>query len=189
MSNAGPARDHLRGGGSCRQAAASGGIEETPYAQYRNPYTYTFIYGGDPQSPRLVWIRNNIGTSETHLLYYETRPLCSPFTQECYGNTQVLSRVESAPAYNLPHQFQYDSGAGSGPAELTRVTFPRGGYLRWVHQTYTYPNGRSFREVVQRYLAADAGGPERAFVLFDYYPGAAYHISGEVEDVTAQARK
>ncbi len=164
------------------------GIEDvrTPVA---GGATFSFGYSGG-ETPRLTTVNNGIGTSETHFLYYQTRPLCSPFTQECYGNTQVLARIESAPAYNLPHQFQYDEGSPMGPAELTKVTFPRGGHVRWGYQPYTYPNGRTLREVTWRYLKADAGGQtESAFELFDNYPGAAYHISGEVKDHTAQARK
>jgi hypothetical protein len=62
---------------------------------------------------------------------------------------------------NLTHQFETN---GSG--ELTKVTFPYGGYLRWDYANQTYIGGRVQREVGTRYLSKDGtAGAERAYVF------------------------
>ena len=64
-------------------------------------------------------------------------------------------------AVNLTTAFDYDAG---NTGELTKVTFPYGGTLRWQYGDAAYTD-TTIREVQGRYLLWDASIPERGFTL------------------------
>ncbi|MEK7407925.1 MAG: hypothetical protein AAB225_22875, partial [Acidobacteriota bacterium] len=123
--------------------------------------TYTFTYNTDP-IPHLTAITNYIDTGERYTFGYLSQNLNSPFSPPlAYGQTSVLQSV-TVTGLSLTRQFQYDAG-GSG--ELTKITLPYGGYLRYAYRTFTYLGNRTLREVEYRYLAPSAGASELTYTL------------------------
>jgi len=61
-------------------------------------------------------------------------------------------------------------GPNAGTGELTQVTTPYGGHLRWTYQANTYVGSRAFREVQYRYLSQSSGAAETA-VSLNHDPG------------------
>ncbi|HUS08289.1 MAG TPA: RHS repeat-associated core domain-containing protein [Bryobacteraceae bacterium] len=120
---------------------------------------YTFSYNTDP-IPHLTGITGPTGSSEQYTFsYLGNQPLSAPFSPyPSYGTTTLLQTVTN----NIPlsNTFQYNTSG-----ELTRATLPYGGYLRWDYTTWTYPNSRSFREVLNRYVAYSAGAAEKSFYM------------------------
>jgi hypothetical protein len=109
---------------------------------------YTFTYNGDTP-PHLTAIRNNVQTGEAYNFTYSSQAIVSPFNNESFGTTAVLSTAV-VNALNMTNSFSYDSSA-----ELTKVILPYGGYLAYNYTTTTYSSGISYREVLQRHLASD----------------------------------
>jgi hypothetical protein len=130
-----------------------------------NSYTYSFSYDQGTPVSHLVSLANTIGTGEASTFSYVTgAELSPPFGADAAwsGKTtaQLVSRqVGSSPGTVLgTYQFTYDP---AGAQELTQVTFPWGGYLKWDYASFAYAGGRSLREVSARYLAADSAGANK----------------------------
>jgi RHS repeat-associated protein len=121
--------------------------------------TYKLTYNGDAV-PHLTGIANYIGTSENYSFGYLTgQSLYSPFSPPvAFGTTDYLLYI-SISGLNLSHTFEYAGGAG----ELTKVTLPLGGSLRWAYRQFTYLGSRAFREVQYRYLRPSAGVSELTY--------------------------
>ena len=122
---------------------------------------YTFTYNTN-SIPHLTGITNTIGTAEKYSFTYSaTYGLTSPFGGQSYGNTTLLASSK-ATGLGTTSYFTYDTasattscsspGTGtSGPGELTQVTTPYCGYLRWTYAQYTL-SGTTYNEVQNRYL-------------------------------------
>jgi len=128
--------------------------------------TYSFTYSaltynasGIPNLQHLTDIANSIGTAESYHFTYATGSLAPPFGYDAAWNGVTTSRLTSISTPGISsYQFTYDA-ANAG--ELTKLTFPWGGYLQWdyVSQAYAGPNGnRYLREVGTRYLSAQSNG-------------------------------
>ncbi len=81
--------------------------------------------------------------------------LNSPFAPNAqFGTTLLLASIDMT-GMGMSTGFAYDPG-GSG--ELTQVTLPYGGHLRWHYRNFVYSGSRTLREVDARYLCKDSGG-------------------------------
>ena len=127
--------------------------------------TYVFEYDHGTPVSHLVSFWNPIGTSETGTFSYRTGvELSPPFGADMLWQGQTTAQLATYQAGYTPYsntaalgtyQFAYDL---AGAQELTQVTFPFGGYLKWDYASFAYAGGRSLREVSARYLAADSAG-------------------------------
>ena len=119
--------------------------------------TWVFTYDRtNYATPHLTQIASRIGTGETFSASYASAPLGPPFGADpSYAGSTTCHLISLTTATALPYQFTYDP-AGAG--ELTQVTFPSGGHLRWTHTTDAYSGVRALRAVTNRFLAADAAG-------------------------------
>lgn len=147
--------------------------------------TYKFNYNTDP-IPHLTSITNEIGTSEKYTFTYLTnQSLDSPFNSSIhYGTTTLLDSV-IVTGLNLGHTLDYLTGV-----ELGQVTLPYGAHLRWAYKDQLY-NGRRFREVQYRYLAASSGAAEKTYT-FAHDPGdnqRPVHSLTMLDDPSANGRK
>jgi hypothetical protein len=125
--------------------------------------TYVFTYNNDP-IPHLTSLSKRIPAMVQFfgLTYLSNQPLNSPFSPATsFGTTTLLQTVTGL--YGFGHSLQYDSG-GSG--ELTQVTVPMGGKLRWTYRPFTYVGSRTQREVQNRYLTSTVGGVESPAYVF-----------------------
>jgi RHS repeat-associated protein len=122
---------------------------------------YSFTYNTDP-IPHLTTITNGIGTPENYTLAYLQGALIQPFasiSNNNFGTFKFLQSVEiNGP--NLTTSFTYNptTDPNTNPptqgysGELTQMTTPYGGHLRWAYTQYTLSGSRTFREVQNRYL-------------------------------------
>jgi hypothetical protein len=122
-------------------------------------WTYDFEYDTGPGLPHLLQITNNIGTSEGYTVTTTgLRSLLSPFDGANLDSTYFLQNITVA-GLGLTYQFRTnDSG------QLTRVTFPYGGYLQWDYANFQYANQRYQTEVSRRYLSKD-GQSQTTYVI------------------------
>ena len=133
-----------------------------------NPTTrqsYTFTYNTDA-IPHLTQINNVLGNgSENYTLgYLENQTLASPFTPATsYGTTTMLQSI-TVTNLGLSTSFTYDTTTNSG--ELTSMTTPYGGKIRWAYVPFTYNGTRTLREAGNRYLTTTSGGTETAAYVF-----------------------
>ena len=133
-----------------------------------NPTTrqsYTFTYNTDA-IPHLTQINNVLGNgSENYALsYFENATLASPFTSPVsFGTTTMLQSI-AVTNLGLSTSFTYDTTTNSG--ELTSMTTPYGGKIRWAYVPFTYNGTRTLREVGNRYLTMHSGGTETAAYIF-----------------------
>ena len=138
---------------------------------------YTFSYSSDP-IPHLLTITNNIGTSENYnFAYTGNYTLNSPFNQQPFGTTVTLLQSSTVTGIPLTTYFTYDttspytscSGPGtgtSGAGQLTQVTTPYCGHLRWMYTTgNTLSGSRVYNEVANRYLSMSSGATETPISL------------------------
>ncbi len=101
--------------------------------------------------------------------YLADQDLNSPFSPPVsFGTAHFLSSV-TVQTENLTHYFTYDAG---GAGELTRVTFPYGGWLGWDYQDATYAGTRTQREVQYRYLAKSSTASETTYTFTAGTPGS-----------------
>jgi RHS repeat-associated protein len=116
-------------------------------------FGYTAVNGTD----HLTSITNTFGSSESYTLaYFSGQTLYSPFTPQVnYGTTALLQSVTRS-GVGLTQSFEYGS-LGSG--ELSKVSFPYGGDLRWEYRDFTYTSNRTLREVQYRKLTKQSGSP------------------------------
>ncbi|MCW5980888.1 MAG: hypothetical protein KIT09_22595 [Bryobacteraceae bacterium] len=113
--------------------------------------TYTFYY----TDGHLTSVRSSLITSDWWKFTYVTsQPLRSPFAgAQSFGTTALLESFWSPQTAGY-HTFEYGT---NNAAELSRVTLPRGGTLRWAYRDFTYTGSRTLREVETRWLNAGAG--------------------------------
>ncbi len=111
--------------------------------------TYDFTYNTDAV-PHLTSITNSISTGEAFTFSYDPGiAISSPINGQSFGTTTFLDHV-TITNLGLTHYFQQNSGG-----ELTKVLLPYGGYLAYSYATTTYPSGRNYRELTNRYLSPD----------------------------------
>ncbi len=146
--------------------------------------TYTFTYTTEAV-PHLTSYMNWIGTSEGSTFTYSTVSLASPFNSASFGTTPVLQTMRNT-GLNVTTNFEYATGAG----ELTKVTYPYGGYQRWEYGAFTYTGNRSLREVQNRYLLKAVGAAETTYQMprASGDSGLSAHSAGTVIDPSG-ARK
>ena len=101
---------------------------------------------------------NHISSGEKYAFEYDApAAIQSPFSPyESYGTATLLRTVKLT---HTGQQQSFDYTGGSS-GELTRVTFPDGGYIRYVYADFTFVDGRAYREVYQRYAAPAEGDTE-----------------------------
>ena len=120
--------------------------------------TYQFTWNTDSPVPHLTGVSNGIGTAEAYALTYASSQEEPPFgTDPKYSGisaTRLATMTNTSIAAGT-YDFTYDS---AGASELTEVTFPTGGHLRWNYISFEYNGVRTLREVGTRYLAADPAG-------------------------------
>src|SRR5262249_17035018 len=86
------------------------------------------------------------GTPETYTPGFTTGGLQAPFSPyPSYGTTTYMWEMTLADGSR--YQFSNDAYG-----EITDVMFPTGGHVAWNYQNVSYGNGRTKREVYQRYL-------------------------------------
>src|SRR6185437_10349187 len=92
---------------------------------------------------------------------------------------------------NLTTGFYYGNEGSSTTGELTEVTTPLAGHLRWDYSNYTYPGSRTQREVYDRYLSISSGAPELAYTVVHetFTPSTPVHQWTVVNDVGANSGK
>ncbi|MBL8177793.1 MAG: hypothetical protein JNK48_24155 [Bryobacterales bacterium] len=116
--------------------------------------TYTFTYNSDPIT-HITGISNSINKAETYSFTYTVAStLSAPFAGSgTFGTAQMLQIVtQTGPS--LSHTFEY---IVNGAGELTKVTLPFQGELRWTHSEFTFAGNRAVREVTQRQLVKQNG--------------------------------
>ncbi len=149
--------------------------------------TFEFWYNSDTV-PHLTNIGNFINSNDTFTLSYSpSTTLNSPFggSSNSFGSAPFLSSINNRWT-NLTTSFTYDS-AGAG--ELTQVTLPLGGYIRWVYGNAAYPQ-TTVREVTNRYLEWDPNIGERAYNFRSVHSGSnLVPTSRQLTDVHAGALK
>ena len=155
--------------------------------------TYNLSYNSDTPIPHLSAITNNVQTSENYgFSYIENYSLTSPFSGG--GSFGTYTMLQCLQGNTIPGNttFAYDGASplgcgntsgGSGPGELSQMTTPGGGHLRWVYDTATYANSVSEREVYNRYLLISAGGSDLLYgINHSNDPNTSVHSVGEVVD-------
>jgi RHS repeat-associated protein len=126
------------------------------------PESYDINYDA---SGHLTSITNNIGSGESFNFSYSAPvTLTSPFGSSTqFGEVQTLNSITNATT-NLTTSFAYDS---SNDGELTQVTFPYGGHMRWQYGSTAYAQC-TVRGVQNRYLLWDPNIGERSFAFSTY---------------------
>jgi YD repeat-containing protein len=163
---------------------------------------YAFTYNTDT-IPHLTGIVNYIGTAENYsFAYTESYPLYNPFTGENFNTIVTLLQSSTVTGIPLTTYFTYDtfsattscssSGTGAyGPAQLTQVTTPYCGHLRWTYTTANPLSGsRTYNEVAKRYLSMSATAAESEIDL-NRVSDTLYsvHSSATLDDSLANAEK
>jgi len=111
-------------------------------------HTYSFSYSSG------FSISNTINSGEHYSFGFSTVALTSPFDSQSFGSPNILTSAALIPG---TFSFQYNNSG-----EMTRITLPTGGYLRYDYGTMLYSSGRSYREVTTRYLSKN-GSTETAY--------------------------
>jgi hypothetical protein len=125
-------------------------------------FTYTdFISAGVNYGPHLNTVTDHLGSGQSYTFAYEAVPsLASPFGGvTSYGTATYLQSVTQT-GTNLAHSFQYGAGG-----ELTKVTYPYGGYFRYEYEPFTYLGSRTVREVRRRFVKPSASATEATFTV------------------------
>jgi len=123
------------------------------YATYG--FLYLTLHTGDP-FPHLAQVYNYIGTPESYQMSYASGALSPPFGSDSSYSGVTTNRLTgmTVPVIGT-YSLTYDS---AGASELAQVTLPWGGHFRWSYSTANYSGSRAFREITNRYLAADSAG-------------------------------
>ena len=126
---------------------------------------YSFTYkgiGGTSVVRYLSQIKNNLSTGQTMTFAYsQPTQVVSPIGSGTAAETTVFLNSVTDTATGLITSFTYDP---SGSGELTQVTYPYGGHIRWVYGNEMYASDRTVREVDARYLLWDTSIGERESV-------------------------
>lgn len=162
---------------------------------------YVFAYNSDA-IPHLTTITNYIGTSEHYrFAYNENYALDSPFNG---ANFSTVALLESSTVTGIPltTYFSYDTtsatsscsspGTGaSGPGQLTQVTTPYCGHLRWTYTpANTLSGSRTYNEVQNRFLSVSSGAAETEIQLIRGTDTSyTLHSSALLKDSPANAEK
>ncbi len=165
---------------------------------------YTFAYYNDA-IPHLKSITNTLGTSEKYgFAYTEGYALNSPFNGQNFNTVALLqsSAANSILSVPLTTYFTYDttsatsscssSGTGtSGPGQLTQVTTPYCGHLRWSYATTnTLSGSRTYNEVQNRFLSMASGVAETEIQLVRGTDTSyTVHSSATLNDTPSNAQK
>ena len=122
--------------------------------------TYTFSWASLPYASSIT---NSIGLgAESWVFYLGTATQVSPFDGSSFGTRQVLNSLSTYYQVGLQYNFTYNTSG-----ELTSVTLPRGGKLRWGYRSFTYPGSRTLREVLYRYLTKATGAAETTYTFYN----------------------
>jgi len=123
--------------------------------------SYAFTYNGDA-IPHLTQISNTLGKGmESYTLGYVAQTMGSPFSPPVTSGTTTLLQSLAVTNLGYGHSFQYGTNsAQQTTGELTSVTFPYGGMIRWTYRNFTFASGETMREVQNRYLTMNPGGTE-----------------------------
>jgi YD repeat-containing protein len=127
--------------------------------------TFGFNYNSDP-IPHATSMANGVGSTEYYTFTMAAQSLLDPFASSSFGSVSVLQAATATgpygqPSLNIGHQFLYNSFG-----ELTQVTAPLGGILKWDYATYAYAaGGRSYREVQYRYLKQNSSATQYTWTL------------------------
>jgi hypothetical protein len=119
--------------------------------------TYVFSYNNDSPIPHITGISNTIQTAENYNFGFNFNVAVQP----PFGSDPNFNGIKTAQLTSVnvisanAYQFAYDS---AGAQELTQVTFPFGGHLRWIYANDAFTGSRVQRAISTRYLAADSGG-------------------------------
>lgn len=154
----------------------------TSIGDARGASVYTFSYTG----PYLTGIANSINSGESFTLAYsQPITLTSPFSSSAnFGTVQELASITNN-ATGLTTTFTYDPPSG----ELTKATFPYGGYIRWEYENRVYAQS-TVRAVQNRYLLWDNVVGERTFSLFwTNDPANAVASATQVVDSNSESAK
>ncbi len=164
---------------------------------------YTFTYYSDA-IPHLKDITNNIGTSENYsFTYTEGYALTDPYAGSSFGAVALLasSTVTGIP---LTTYYTYDTtsattscssvGTGtSGSGQLTQVTTPYCGHLRWTYTTTTANTlygSRIYNEVQNRFLSMASGATETEVSLVRGNDSSyTVHSAATLQDSPSNAEK
>ena len=140
-------------------------------------YTYAFTYNNDSPVRHLTSIANSIGTGEHYSFTYNTgQTLYDPFLNNTHGTTAFLSRATIS---NIGTYYQFTTDSSG---ELTQIQLPYKGYLAYAYTTTTYGNGRSFRELNNRYLSKDGSTQTTYAISHESSPGYDVHQLTAIED-------
>ncbi len=146
--------------------------------------TYTMTYSGYPL-PHLTGVSNTISSGETATVSNTTGAMNPPFGTDADYTGLTTSRLTSIYTPAGWYQFAYDT---AGASELTRVTFPTGGQLKWDYQNFQYAGSRTLREVSARYVAANPASLSTLWTYSVTHPDAsnavALHTAGSVTGAT-----
>jgi hypothetical protein len=150
---------------------------------------YSFTYNHDA-IPHLTGITNTIGTAENYSLSYNAMTLCDAFTcTATYGTWDFLGTL-TATAVNTSTSFQYYTNNNSTNGDMTQVTFPYGGHIRWAAGIFTYDGNVSQAEVNSRYLSMSAGAPEGYYDIgYSTYANSFFHTYTVVDDADGLGEK
>ena len=125
---------------------------------YGGPWrTYTLTYNSD-SIPHLISITSHISawTTENWGFTYGLGELYTPFEPRMIeGPAYLLTSLTGGPT-GLTQWFEYAGSAG----EMSLVTLPFWGSMRYTYRTANYSNSRAVREVESRYLRKSYGAPE-----------------------------
>jgi RHS repeat-associated protein len=176
------------GAGMGTQANTSARISTIEDVRGKGSATYTLTYNTDP-IPHLASIANSISTPETWTFTTQTYSLNSPFTPtKSYGQSVVLMSMTNT-AVSTSRTFTYDT-AGAG--ELIETTMPDGGNLQWAYTPFTYSNGRTYREVQNRYLVMSAGATALQYQFShndSANPSATVHANTTLQDASGAQKE
>jgi RHS repeat-associated protein len=160
----------------------------TQIADVRSTSPFTFSYSAGHLT--------GIATTMTSPYNYNftiasSQPLNDPFAHSPYGTTSLLQSLKQsgtgAPT-GMTTSFAYDT---SGSGEMTQMTTPYGGHIRWGYGNFTYNGTRTLREVsAGRFLAMSAGATELQYS--PWYSGntsLTFHDYGGVDDADGVSEK
>jgi len=123
--------------------------------------TYTFTYSGAGSPPLLQSITSSTYPSANYAFSYSVvMGLQSPFDATQFPSEALLQSVANAASQTTT--FTYGT---NNSGELSQVTFPYGGHLRWAYNSITYWSVRKQREVQTRYLAMSSGANELTYTI------------------------
>lgn len=172
-------------------ANSSGRIDKIEDARAPSgSYTYAFNYTGF----QLSSITNTISTNEAYTFGYSTNNLIEPFSSSAWpggANQQFLTSVNVTNLGTHTYSFEYFASGSNRTGELSKVTFPQGGYLRWNLGTWNYSASRSQREITHWIHKSQSGGSEESYPVSHETAGTtgSIHVYTGILEPSASAYK